>query len=89
MKRRGFIKGLLASLVAAPVVAEAVANSKYVSIKGLTRVSLDDAPKIGTISSGSLPRLLQEGVQDVFATEIKAYDNEWTNLFEVKSGTLR
>jgi len=35
----------------------------------------------GTISTGSLPRLLQEGVANVFGNELKQHDRKWDKMF--------
>lgn len=36
----------------------------------------------GTITTGSVPRLLQDGVHNVFGNELKEHDPKWTMLFE-------
>lgn len=35
----------------------------------------------GTISTGSVPRLLQEGVANVFGNELKQHENKWDKMF--------
>jgi len=41
----------------------------------------------GTISTGSVPRLLQEGVKSVFGNALKEHDPKWPMMFESLSST--
>jgi hypothetical protein len=37
----------------------------------------------GIITTGSIPRLLQEGVRDIFGNELKQHDSKYDKIFEV------
>lgn len=41
----------------------------------------------GTISTGSLPRLLQEGVANVFGNELKEHETKWDKMFSTNNST--
>ena len=41
----------------------------------------------GTISTGSVPRLLQEGVRKVFGDQLKEHDPKWPMMFESFTST--
>lgn len=41
----------------------------------------------GTISTGSLPRLLQDGVANVFGNSLKEHDKKWDKMFSINQST--
>ena len=41
----------------------------------------------GTISTGSLPRLLQDGVNSVFGNSLKEHDKKWDSMFTIHQST--
>lgn len=41
----------------------------------------------GTISTGSVPRLLQEGVANIFGNSLKEHTNKWDKMFSMNQST--